>query len=120
MTQAELKSLANEGSNGECSEDETLVDDSEAMPPSRTERIIESNAARHQSVQINGPVEKDLWESLSRLVVKENVSEDQSLQVNYATPGKVFMTLLNRQDEIIKGANQKIESMPASRCQGQV
>ncbi|KAF2013027.1 hypothetical protein BU24DRAFT_435314 [Aaosphaeria arxii CBS 175.79] len=93
LTAADLKLLSdNDGRNADCaiddsaSEDQTLVDDSETRKdPTQPmiERIILRNIARHQAIQINAALGEDVWKDVDRLVVKDNVAEDQSVQINY-------------------------------------
>jgi hypothetical protein len=107
LTKADLRALSRE-TDGDDSEDETLVDDTEAASrdvPVKTERIILRNATRHQAVQINAAIEKDIWQGISRLVIRDNVAEDQSLQVNHGTTLDVTMLLLELQGKRM-GANQ--------------
>jgi hypothetical protein len=103
LTLADLKSLSNEG-DGEDSGDETLVDESESPVrngPIKTERIILRNEARNQALQINAALQEDIWKDINRLVIRDNVAEDQALQVNYGTTHEMTLLLLDRQDKRI-------------------
>ncbi|KAH3920273.1 hypothetical protein HBI56_067700 [Parastagonospora nodorum] len=88
LTPADLRSLRN-NANGEDSEDETLVDDSDSSTGSTTkkrvttERIILRNMARDQALQINAPIGKDLWKAIDRIVIEHNTAEGEAVQVNY-------------------------------------
>ena len=101
ITEMDLRSLSKEGD--ESSEDETLVDDAEMSPrdlPIRTERIILRNIARNQSAQINAAIETDIWKDVNRLVIKDNVAEDQALQFNYGATLEITSLLLDRRDRL--------------------
>ncbi|KAH9875717.1 hypothetical protein IAQ61_003181 [Plenodomus lingam] len=111
LTRADLKSLTEEDGD-EDSGDETLVDDSEFPSkelPIKTERIILRNSARHQALQINAAAGEDIWKDISRLVIQDNVAEDQALQVNYGTTFKVTKYLLAEQNKRIAGSNRTME-----------
>lgn len=117
LTLADLKSLNGED-DGEDSADETLVEDSDSKSDStpknqaKTERIILRNSARHQALQINAALGEDIWKGIDRLVIKDNVVQDQAVQVNHGTTLEAALLLLDRQDERIAAARQR-----ASRAQ---
>jgi hypothetical protein len=96
LTWEELR-LLNIKEDSDSSGDDTLVGDTQLPSrklPVKTERII------------NGPAtEIDLWKDVSRIVIKDNVAEDQALQINYATPWEVTSKLLNHHRE-------KVASVP--------
>ncbi|KAI4907046.1 hypothetical protein J4E90_009940 [Alternaria incomplexa] len=98
LTLADLKALDKAGhGDGEDSEDETLVDDSEASPrevPVKTERIVINNASRGYAVQVNAPLDTDIYKHLSSLRIQDNVAEEQSVQINYGTTTKSLSILL--------------------------
>jgi hypothetical protein len=103
LTRADLEALRR-GSNDDSddSEDDTLVGDDENPVrniPAKIERIILRNAARHQAVQINAAIEKDIWSHVDTLVIKDNVAEDQALQLNYGQTLDVAMLLLEVQSK---------------------
>jgi hypothetical protein len=108
LTWEELR-LLNIKEDSDSSGDDTLVGDTQLPSrklPVKTERIIQQNTVRHQAAQINGPAtEIDLWKDVSRIVIKDNVAEDQALQINYATPWEVTSKLLNHHRE-------KVASVP--------
>jgi hypothetical protein len=112
LTPADLKSLGDEEDCND-SEDETLVDDSdscssfEGKKQLMTERIILRNTAKQQSLQINAALGEDIWKDINRLVIKENISENECVQVNHATTLEATLLLLDRQDERIAAARQK-------------
>ncbi|USP80349.1 hypothetical protein yc1106_07623 [Curvularia clavata] len=116
LTRAELKSLENDASNSECSEDETLVDESEEKQPNgifKTERILSNNESHDESVQINGPVEKDLWKHISRLEIKDNHSKDKKYSVlllGLDNAGKT--TLLEQIKGTYTSANANLRTVP--------
>ncbi|KAF1919370.1 hypothetical protein BDU57DRAFT_443035 [Ampelomyces quisqualis] len=112
LTAADLKSLSDE-EDRDCSEDETLVGDSDSSSSFgvkrrlTTERIILRNTAKQQSLQINAALGEDLWRDINRLVIKENISENESVQVNHATTLEATLLLLDRQDDRIAAARQR-------------
>jgi hypothetical protein len=114
LTSADLRSLRNDGDNDD-SEEETLVNDSDSSTGSltrkrgSTSRIILRNMAKHQALQINAAVGDDIWKNINRLVIKDNVAEDQAIQINHGNSLEVTMALINLQGQII-AARQK---MPA-------
>ncbi|KAH9878151.1 hypothetical protein J1614_003368 [Plenodomus biglobosus] len=103
LTRADLKSLTGED-GGDDSGSETLVDDGEFPSrgiPVKTERIILRNSARHQALQINAALEEDIWKDISRLVIRDNVAEDQAVQVNHGMTLGVTRYLLAEQSRRI-------------------
>ncbi|KAJ5484303.1 hypothetical protein N7453_012257 [Penicillium expansum] len=59
-----------------------------------TTRTIIGNLARLQALQINGPVGKDEWKTISHLEIRDNEAGPASSQVNYPVSGIVFASLL--------------------------
>lgn len=103
LTRADLKSLTGEDSDDD-SGSETFVDDPEFPSrgiPVKTERIILRNSARHQALQINAALEEDIWKGISRLVIRDNVAEDQAVQVNHGMTLGVTKYLLAEQNRRI-------------------
>jgi hypothetical protein len=101
LTRADLKALSKE-SDDEDSGEETLVDDSESPLidlPDKTERIILRNTARHRAMQINAAIGKDIWKRINRLEIKDNVAEDQALQVNHGLSLEVALKLFDLHDK---------------------
>ena len=123
LTPADLRALSDEDDgndspdetlgdedDGNDSPNETLVDDSESPihdVPMKMERIILRNTARHQAMQINAALGEDVWKEMDRLVIKDNVAEDQAVQVNHGTTIETFMFLVEHQDRKI-AARQKV------------
>jgi hypothetical protein len=106
LTQADLESLTSEDS-GEDSGDETLVDDSESSlrnASDTTERIILRNTALQQALQINAALGEDIWKHMSRLVVKDNRADGQTVQLNHAITLEAFTLAMDRQDMKIAAA----------------
>ena len=99
MTSADLRSLKDAATDSD-SEDETLVDDSDSdagpktMKRVSTERIILRNMAKNQAMQINAPVGKDIWKNVDRIVIEDNVAQDEAVQINYTNTLEVTMALL--------------------------
>ncbi|OJK02529.1 hypothetical protein ASPACDRAFT_41356 [Aspergillus aculeatus ATCC 16872] len=63
----------------------------------KKERVIENNLAQMQALQINGPVGEDRWQSMGRLVIRENRASAFSTQVNYpVSEGIVYALVLDR------------------------
>lgn len=114
LTSADLRSLRNEGDHDD-NEDETLVNDSDSSTGSATRkrastsRTILRNMAKNQALQINAAVGEDIWKDIRRLVIKDNVAEDQAIQINHGTTLEVTLALIGRQGEII-AACQKVPS----------
>jgi len=98
LTLADLKALDKEvRADGEDSEDETLVDELETSPREaaiKTERIVINNASRGYAVQVNAPLDTDMYKDLSSLRIQDNVAEEQSVQINYGTTTKSLSILL--------------------------
>lgn len=105
LTLEDLRSLNRGTDNG--SEDGTLFDDSGFSPHNRTERIVVRNTARNQAAQINAPVEIDIWKDVDRLVIEDNVAEDQALQINYGTTFEITSKLMDRQERILEVPHSK-------------
>ena len=97
LTLADLKALDKEvRADGEDSEDETLVDELETSPREaaiKTERIVINNASRGYAVQVNAPLDTDMYKDLSSLRIQDNVAEEQSVQINYGTTTKSLSIL---------------------------
>ncbi|PYI29292.1 hypothetical protein BP00DRAFT_417322 [Aspergillus indologenus CBS 114.80] len=66
----------------------------------KKERVIENNLTQMQALQINGPVGEDRWQSLSRLVIRENRASAFSTQVNYPVSEAVVYALVL--DRVVK------------------
>lgn len=82
--------------------------------PAKIERIILRNMALHQSCQINGPVEEDLWKDLEgRLEIRDNVSKNQAAQFNYAISLEALKAVIEAH-----GKNMKAVSAPRRRWRG--
>ncbi|KAG9191610.1 hypothetical protein G6011_10344 [Alternaria panax] len=120
LTLADLKALNNEGSSdGNDSEDETLVDDSETCPggvPVKTERIITRNIARNEALQINAALEKDLWKDVHRLKIHDNVAEDRSFQANYAMTREMVSMMLDQRNRVVAAPRQTSEVRVKRAC----
>lgn len=102
LTDSDLRALARDVNDEDDSGDETLVDDNDVAEremPSKMERIILRNCARHQALQINAAVGEDIWKHMTTLVVKDNVAEDQAVQINYGATLDVTMQLIGVQTQ---------------------
>ncbi|KAF2686953.1 hypothetical protein K458DRAFT_441624 [Lentithecium fluviatile CBS 122367] len=113
LTPADLKKLAEED-DGEDSADETLVDDSESPPladPVKTERIILRNLARDQAFQINAALGKDIWKDINRLVIEDNVAENQAVQINHGTTFEAAKFMRAWQKETIVLVGQQASTL---------
>jgi hypothetical protein len=112
LTRADLKSLRDAATDSD-SEDETLVDDSDSSTSSKpkkrvpTERIILRNMAKNQAMQINAPVGTDIWKIIDRIVIEDNIAEDDAVQINYSNSLEVMMTLLKFNSETITARQEK-------------
>lgn len=65
-----------------------------SVPKGGTTRMITGNLTRVQALQINGPVGKDEWKTISHLVTRDNEAGPVSSQVNYPVSGTIFASLL--------------------------
>lgn len=100
FTLRELASLDRDDKD-EHSEDETLVDtDSDTSSTGSRKnklsltRIIIRNVTKEQAAMINAPIGKDLWTHISRLEIKDNRAEGDSMMINYAmTPEHFFKVM---------------------------
>ena len=112
MTSADLRSLKDAATDSD-SEDETLVDDldSDAGPKTMKrvsiERIILRNMAKNQAMQINAPVGKDIWKNVDRIVIEDNVAQDEAVQINYTNTLEVTMALLRFNSEMITARQER-------------
>ena len=112
LTQADLRSLRH-GATDSDSEDETLVDDSDSSISSKpkkrvsTERIILRNMAKNQAMQINAPVGTDIWKSIDRIVIEDNIAQDEAVQINYSNSLEVMIALLRLNNEMITARQEK-------------
>jgi hypothetical protein len=112
LTSADLKSLRDAASD-EDSEGETLVDDSDSSTGSdikkrvATERIIMRNMARNQAMQINAPVGKDMWKNIDRIVIEDNVAQDNAVQMNYSNTLEVMTALMRLNIELNTARQEK-------------
>jgi hypothetical protein len=111
LTLADLRALNKEVNvDGEDSGDETLVDGSDISPlrvPIMTERTIINNSSRGQAVQVNAPVETDMYKGLNSLTIRDNVAEEQSLQVNYGIKHSSLSMLFELQGKAIAASQQR-------------
>ena len=95
LTYGDLKAL-----NYKDAVDDTVVEDSDSNPDTlenraMMERIILRNTSRHQALQINAAVGEDIWEKIDRIVIKDNVAEGQSVQINHANNLETTLKLLD-------------------------
>jgi hypothetical protein len=92
---------------------ETLVDDSDSSISSKpkkrvsTERIILRNMAKNQAIQINAPVGMDIWKSIYRIVIEDNIVQDEAVQINYSNTLEVTMALLRLNNAMITARQEK-------------
>jgi hypothetical protein len=100
----------------EDSENETLVDDSGSSTSSETkkrvwtERVILSNMARNQAIQINAPIGKDIWKTVDKITIKHNTAEDNAVQINYTNTLEDTMALMRLNNEFRITAQQEKSS----------
>jgi hypothetical protein len=91
--------------------DETLIDDAEASAhnsPKQTERRVLRNTARNQAFQVNCPIGEDVWKDIDRLVIEDNVAEDQSMQFNYGMSFDMALAFMDRH-QANTGNNRTLE-----------
>ena len=59
-------------------------------------------------MQINAALGEDIWKDMNRLIIKDNVAGNQSVQVNHGTTLEATLLLLDRQDERIAAVRRKV------------
>ena len=80
--------------------------------------MILRNAARHQALQINAAVGEDIWRKIDRLVIEDNIAEDQAVQVNHGTELEVMMMFLGHQERRINAARDQRDVLPRGKVLG--
>lgn len=111
LTAADLRLLEREY-DGEDSGDETLVDGSENPSQEsfvKRERIILRNTARNQALQINAAVGEDIWKDVGRLVIKDNMAEDEAMQFNHGMELDVALSFIEIQGSRLGLSSNKNE-----------
>ncbi|KAL5118718.1 hypothetical protein ACEQ8H_003395 [Pleosporales sp. CAS-2024a] len=109
LTAADLECLGHAGSDGG-SEDGTLVGDGDWLmgSPTRTsmelERINERNIVKGQAIQINSFINQDTSTHIKRLVINDNIAQDQGIQINHGTTLEVAAFFLEIQGKRIQGS----------------
>jgi hypothetical protein len=115
LTSADWRSLK-DVADDQNSDDETLVDDSDSSTGSETrkraliERIVLSNMAKDQAIQINAPLGKDIWKDVDRTIIKNNVAEHDAVQVNYINTLEDTMALMKLRSELSIAAQRNKSS----------
>lgn len=105
LTPDDVRSLGSDHS-GEDSGDETLVDsESDEMSLSKKERIIISNMALHESLQINGALGEDIWKDYQRLEIRDNTAKDTAVQINYGMNLDAFKIAMSAHAENLRAAS---------------
>lgn len=105
LSRADWRSLR-DAADDQNSDDETLVDDSdssmsfESKMRTSTERIVLSNMAKDQAIQLNGPLGKDIWKDVDRVVIKNNIAEHDAVQINYINTLEDTMALMTLRNEL--------------------
>jgi hypothetical protein len=64
------------------------------------ERIILSNMAKNQAIQINAPIGKDIWKNVDRIVIKNNIAENDAVQINYLSTLEDTMALMKLRSKL--------------------
>jgi hypothetical protein len=111
LTSADWRSLR-DAVDDQNSDDETLVDDSDSSTGSETkmrasiERIVLSNMAKDQAIQINAPIGKDIWKNIDRIIIKNNIAEDNAIQLNYSNTLEDMMALMTLRSKLSIAAQQ--------------
>ena len=85
------------------------MDDSDTclrQTPLKTERIVRRNNASNRAVQINAPLEEDLWKNVDRLVIEDNMADSQGIQVNYAITREMVVVMFDQQNKLIAAERQ--------------
>jgi hypothetical protein len=105
LTSADWRSLR-DAADDQNSDDETLFDDSDSSTSSETkkrasmERIVLSNMAKNQAIQINAPIGKDIWRNIDRIVIKNNIAENDAVQINYVNTLEDTMALMTLRSKL--------------------
>jgi hypothetical protein len=105
LTSADWRSLR-DTADDQNSDDETLVDDSDSSTGSETkrrvliERIVLNNMARDQAIQINAPLGKDIWKNVDRIVIKNNIAENDAVQINYINSLENMMAMMTHRSKL--------------------
>lgn len=95
--------------SSENSQGETFVDDSETclqeIPP-KIKRIVRYNSVDNQAIQINAPLETDIWKDVNLLVVERNEADNQGIQLNYPITREMMMVMFEQQNKVIAATRQ--------------
>jgi hypothetical protein len=66
--------------------------------------------AKNQAIQINAPLGKDIWKSVNRIVIKNNVAEHDAIQINYTNSLEDTMALMTLRSNLNIAAQQNKSS----------
>ncbi|KAF1922177.1 uncharacterized protein M421DRAFT_132562 [Didymella exigua CBS 183.55] len=105
LTPADWSSLR-DAADDQNRDNEIIVDDSDSSTGSETkkrasiERIILSNMAKNQAIQINAPLGKDIWKNVDRIVIKNNIAEHDAVQINYNNTLEDTMALMTLRSKL--------------------
>ncbi|KAI9662412.1 MAG: hypothetical protein M1821_008579 [Bathelium mastoideum] len=66
---------------------------SPTKPKAIKKRVVGNNVARMNSTQVNSPIERDLWEDMDHIEIRDNIAEQTSKQFNYPMSMEVFLKL---------------------------
>jgi hypothetical protein len=75
-----------------------------------TERIVLSNIAKDQAIQLNSPLRKDIWKDVDRVVIKNNIAEHDAVQINYINTLENTMALMTLRSELKIAAQESKSS----------
>lgn len=75
------------------------------MSLSKKERIIISNMALHESLQINGALGEDIWKDYQRLEIRDNTAKDTAVQINYGMNLDAFKIAMSAHAENLRAAS---------------
>jgi hypothetical protein len=56
--------------------------------------------ARDQAIQINAPLGKDIWKNVDRTVIKNDIAENDAVQINYINTVEDMMALMTHRSKL--------------------
>ncbi|KAH7381149.1 hypothetical protein DE146DRAFT_277879 [Phaeosphaeria sp. MPI-PUGE-AT-0046c] len=101
LTPDDLERLGRQ--NDDSDTDETLVDEDEFLQRGGmgfTKRVVRDNETQHLALQINGPIERDMYKDVNCIVIKGNKASNHSIQTNYPVSLEVAMRLFDIKEKL--------------------
>jgi hypothetical protein len=65
------------------------------------------NIAKPQSIQVNAAIGEDICKHITRMVIKDNIAENEAIQINHGNTPEAMLLFFDQQDKRIAEARQR-------------